>query len=480
MSRLSLSSRGVLAAALTVTAASVSLTAMSTYIYDPMASSFNLDGQVATEVKAIPTVATVLVVFLAGTLGARVGQRRVLAWASTGFWFGALITAAAPGVVVAVIGLCVMGAGASTMSVVAVAMLSTSFTTKEDRANAFSAFGVVPPAVYVVAPIFAGAIVTTTSWRWVALSWVALGIAAWLLSARFLPKDQQVSGAGEIYTPLIAGVALALFVMIPIASNAYGLMSLPVLVLVLSSAAVFALLLVVHRRISNPTLSFAPLRKWRSWALLFVVVTVPITTIWYTAYLAFQYLYGLDALQISVIMIPAQFAGMIGARVMKPVIPKLGLKSAGIAVLSLLVLIQLSYLLMNGSTMWFSFVMITLYGFASTGLTVVLANSVMNSAAKQDAGAMSSYRSATSRIGSTLGTLIIGGVLFTTYDISMANQEGPTGGTTTSLTAGSITPTEVTAMVESLHARGLMAAIVTMLSIVAFVLAMRKRAAVEE
>lgn len=464
---LSLGGRGIIAAVCTIAAASITLTATSTYVYDPIATTFGLTGQQATALKAAPIVAMVLVVFLAGTLGDRVGQRRVIAWGSVAFTVGAAITAAAPVVAVAVLGLCVMSAGASTMVVVAVAILGASFESKKDRANAFSAFGTVGPVVYLVAPPIAGALLAVTTWRAIAVLWTVTGMAAFLLSARMLPKDEKEARpdrpSSELATPILAGLTLAFLVEVGLSPY-----------LLLAAGLSFLALLWAHRRAAQPTLSFAPLRSGRARLLLLVVILIPVTSIWYTSFMAFQYLYGLTAFQISVVMLPAQVAGMLGARAMKPLIPRWGMRAAGLAVLALLALNQFAYLAIGADDLVPNVLLITVYGFCTAALTVVMSNSVMDAAPRDDSGAMSSYRSAAARVGGVIGTFLIGGVLFGTYDHAMDSADAGTS-TPSIPAAGSTTPVEQAAMLDALHARALLGGGATIAAAAVLDFALRRR-----
>ena len=474
MKKFSLTGGNVILAACTVSAASLALTAMSTYIYDPMATDFGLSGDEAVNVKLIPTIATILVVFLAGSLGDRIGRRRVVAWGATAFWVGALITTISPVVGVAVLGLSIIGAGASTMGVVALSILGSAFTSKDDRAHAFSVLGMMTPAVFLIAPFVAGFLVTESSWRVVTATWILIGWAAFVLAAKMLPADEVQRSRAELITPLLAGMALAVLVQVPNAvSN--GRPTWFVVSSVSFAIVCVIALVVVYRRMRNPTLNFRPLRSWRSWLLLFVVVTIPIASIWYTAYLAFEYLYGFSAVQISIVMIPAQLAGIVGARFMNGLISKRGLLVSGVVTMTCLVIVEFAYLLVNEESMWLSIVLITGYGMTSTAVTVVMSNSVMNAASSAESGAMSSYRSAASRVGAALGTLIIGGVLFGAYNADLSSLESTSQYETSSIPSSQQAIYETESMVGSLHARAILGGCVTIIGLGVFTVAMRRR-----
>lgn len=475
MSKMSATSRGVLIAACVVTAAALTATAMSTYIYDPIATEFGLDGQQASVMKAIPIMATVLIVFLVGSLGDRLGHRMIITLGAVAFWIGAIITAISPFAWTAILGISVLSIGATAMSVTAIAMLSIAFTTKDDRANAFSTIGVLTPSVFLVAPFIAGVLVTELSWRWVAVVWAVVGLVASILARRVLPPDTRSSQRSELVTPLLAGIALTFGVQITVAISSNGFASVQTLLYSIATVVAFIVLLVVHRKMKDPILSFQPLKNRRSWLLLFVVFTVPILSLWYTAYLTFQYLYGFTAIQISLIMIPAQFAGMIGARLMKPFIGRAGLLTSGLVILLVLTVVQFSYLAIGADTLWLSVVLIAAYGLSTNAFAVASSNAVMNESSSTDAGSMSSYRSASGRVGSAMASLIIGGILFGTYNVALNDQESAAGYTSTTITTSESAPLQTDAMVDALHARAVFAGVLTLVSAGAYTLALRRR-----
>lgn len=492
--------RGVVAVACAVAAASISVTATSSYVYAPIATEFGLDGQAATVLKVAPLIATIVVVFAASTLADRLGRRRLLVWACVAFAIGGLVASLAPAAPFVVVGLSAMGAAASSMVVVAVALLGSSFDSAEARARAFGAFGTVSPFVYLVAPVIAGTVVTYASWRIVGLLWVATGVAAGALVGRLLPPDGPRETTGELVTPLLAGVLLALLVEAITYASDDGVASPGTLLLCGAALVTLAILTWAHRRLSEPSLDLAPLRRRPARLLMAVIIVVPITSLWYTSFLLFEYLFGLTPLVISLVMIPAQLTGMVGAQVMKRVIPRRGLRWSGLGLLTLLALVQAGYLVVQGDGLWLALLLITLYGFIGAALTVVLSNAVMDAAPRDESGPMSSYRSASARIGGALGSLVIGVVLFGAFQGSL-DQQAPADGVSGSQAVGvsqalaegesdteastqfslsrqavdEIGVMERIAMVDALHAKAAVGVVATLVASGLFAAAVRRR-----
>jgi DHA2 family multidrug resistance protein-like MFS transporter len=423
--------RGAIITACVVTGAGVVLAATSQYILDPMTQDFGLDSDQATLLKFIPGLATIVIVFVAGLLGDRVGPRRAISWGTWAMIAGGVLAGLSPTVLFAIIGMSLMSAGTSMMIVVALSLLSSAASDPTDRAKAFGTLGLVSPLVYLVTPLLAGAIVTYGSWRYVVLLWLIAGVAALVTTLRLVPRASGNREAGEMITPILAGIALVFITQVFDAISSEGLLSTDTLIrAALAAAAVLALWL-VHRALKNPSLSFGPIRRRRSLMLLVATVIIPLASMWYTTFLLFEYLFGLTALQISLIMLPAQVLGMAGAKVASRIIINLGLGRAGLLAFLALAAIEASFLLVGVDGMVLTAVLMALFSFVTALVTVVMSNAVMDSAPPSESGTMASYRTASSRIGSSVASLVIGTVVLATYQSSLDAQSIAAGLDTT-------------------------------------------------
>lgn len=419
--------RGAIITACVVTGSGIVLGASGTYILDPMAQDFGLTSSQTTLLKFIPGLATILVVFVAGLLGDRVGRRRAISWGTWAMIVGAVLAGVAPTAVFAILGLSLMGAGTSMMLVVALSLLSSSTSDPIERAKAFGTLGLVSPFVYLVAPLAAGAIVTYTSWRYVVLLWLLAGVLSLFVTMRLLPRDTGNREAGEMITPILAGIALVLVTQLLNAISSDGLFSTATLIRAVLAGASIVLLIAVHRGLKNPSLTFTPLRRRRSVLLLVATLVIPLASMWYTTYLLFQYLFGLTPLQISLIMLPAQVLGMAGAKIASRVIISIGLARAGLLSFAGLAAVEASFLLVGVDGLVLTAVLMSFFSLATSLLTVIMSNSVMDSAPSAESGAISSYRTASSRIGTSVASLVIGTVVLATYQSSLDTQSAAAG-----------------------------------------------------
>ena len=434
--------RGAVITACVVTGAGVVLSATGQYILDPMAQDFDLDSDQATMLKFIPGLATIVVVFVAGLLGDRVGRRRAIMWGTWAMIAGSVLAGLAPNAIVAIAGMSLMSAGTSTMIVVSLSLLSSSTKDPTERAKAFGTLGLVSPLIYLVAPLLAGAFVTYGSWRYVVLLWLIAAVVALVTTVRLIPRESGSREAGEMITPILAGVALVFITQLFNAISSDGLLSTDTLIRAALAAASIIALALVHRAMKNPSLSFGPLRRRRSMLLLVATLVIPLASMWYTTFLLFQYLFGLTALQISLIMLPSQVLGMVGAKVASRVIIRLGLSRAGLIAFVALAAVEASFLLVGADALALTAVLMAFFSFVTALVSVVMSNAVMDSAPSSQSGTMASYRTASARIGSSVASLVVGTVVLATYQASLDAQ---------TTTAG-LDPTQTDAIVEQLIA----------------------------
>jgi MFS family permease len=103
----------------------MSVTASFNYILTPMLADLNLTNDQVSTALAIPSIAAILVVFVAGLLGDRLGQRKILRIAVAFFVVGSLAIAVANGEMLLSVGLLLEGIGATVMSITALGLLGS-------------------------------------------------------------------------------------------------------------------------------------------------------------------------------------------------------------------------------------------------------------------------------------------------------------------------------------------------------------------
>ena len=106
----------------------------------------------ANSLAYMPAAASLIVVFIAGSLADRWGPRRLLVVAITLFTIGAVLVGLAPNLTWVVLGRILDGVGGVTMAIVALSVINSSVTDPGRRARVFGIYAAVTPAVFMLAP----------------------------------------------------------------------------------------------------------------------------------------------------------------------------------------------------------------------------------------------------------------------------------------------------------------------------------------
>ena len=148
-------------------------------------------------------------VLIGGSLGDRLGRRRVFMAGVA--WFGAasLACALATSIGMLVGFRALQGVGAALLTPGALAILQTSFRA-EDRSRAIGAWSGLAGITGAVGPLLGGWLVDVASWRWIFLINVPVVIIVLVIAARHVPesKDDSVVGRLDVVGALLVALGL--------------------------------------------------------------------------------------------------------------------------------------------------------------------------------------------------------------------------------------------------------------------------------
>ena len=434
--------RLVVGVAITTAVATVS-GATFNYIITPLTQDLDATERQISLLRQLPSIGALLVIFLAGAWGLRVGARRVIVGCALMTAVGYAIVSVAPVMAVASFGMLLGSIGKQGLFVLAFGLLAAKLSSDDDRATGFAILAAVTPFVYIVAPVIATLVLTNQSWRSVTLMWAVVGVLGAVAARRLLPPDDAADLlGGEMWTPAVAGLGLAAVVQ-SINNGSYSGWSAPGTLVWLAVAALsFAVLWVLMTRLAHPTLDLTILKNGGVRLLLLVVALVPFTNMWYYATVGFQYVYGYDAVQSALVMVPAQIAGLVGAWLAGRWIQRRGIRFAGTA---MMVVSAVSLFLSAATTTTeptgIPLLVLCLYSAAVTGTGIPLTNAIMNLAPRGGEGDASALRGAAGSLGAALGVVLMSTVVFTAYESSLG----------ASLTAAGQDPEQVSQIAETLE-----------------------------
>jgi EmrB/QacA subfamily drug resistance transporter len=226
-------------------------------------------------VLASYTVTFALGLVTAGRLGDLVGRRRLFLIGMAGFTMASLACGVAPGVGWLITARAVQGLFGSVMIPQGFALLTVVFPPDKLR-QAFVPFGPIMGLASVGGPILAGWLLHVnllgSEWRSIFLINVPIGIVAWLLSWRYLPRH---TGEDRNARLDITGVTLltlaSAWVIIPLVEGRELGWPTWTYAMMVASVVALALFVVSERRSSHPVIAPSLFRK-RSFVVGLVIV----------------------------------------------------------------------------------------------------------------------------------------------------------------------------------------------------------------
>ncbi len=393
------------------------------FLLVPIEDTFEPTEAQMSVLRQAPSIAALLVVFPAGALGARLGEKRFTVASGLLFSLGCLLVAVAPVIEVATLGFLVANVGRTGMFIVGLAYMSAAVRNEDGRAAAFSLFYMVLPVVSIVMPVVTGVLSDGSGWRWVGLICAGLGLVGTAVIVKYVPPTPRHGDVGEMWTLALAGVILALVVFALDSARPYGVTSPEVLVPAGLACLAAVVLAILMRRLPAPTLDLSPLRQGGFTLLLVVLMLFGFANLWFYTTMALQYVYGLDIVEAAIAMIPAQVTAVAGAAGAGRLVQKLGIPRAGfVLIVAVAVLLWSSMVVTSGSPLWVPIAIVSLYAAAAVGAGVPLTNAIMNTAPSGTEGTASAFRGAATNLGNALSVALMTTVV--AFAISGALRQG--------------------------------------------------------
>ncbi len=192
-------------------------------------------------------------ILLGGSLGDRLGRRRIFVVGVAWFTAASALCAAAPSDEALVLARLLQGVGGALLTPGSLAMIEASFR-KEDRARAIGAWSGLTGVAVAIGPLLGGWLVEAVSWRAIFLINLPLGLFVALAATRKVPetRDPDADGPLDGLGALLAALGLG--------GTTYALIEAPngasAAVLVAAVGGVLALVafIAVERRAPNPML----------------------------------------------------------------------------------------------------------------------------------------------------------------------------------------------------------------------------------
>jgi EmrB/QacA subfamily drug resistance transporter len=157
---------------------------------------------------------------LAGRAGDLYGQKRLFIAGITLFTLSSFIGGFAPSFLILTAARAIQGIGAAMSTVTAFALFIELYPEGEARNRAMGVFIAVLSAGFAAGSVIGGILTVTLGWRSVLFVNVPLGIAAAILSQRFIPRQNGKTSAGRLDLPGAAAVTGGLITLVYSLTNA--------------------------------------------------------------------------------------------------------------------------------------------------------------------------------------------------------------------------------------------------------------------
>ena len=136
------------------------------------------------------TVVMASLLMFSGSTADRFGRRRTFVAGLSVFTLASLLCSLAPSVELLVAFRVLQAMGASMMNPVAMSIITNTFTDPRERAQAVGIWGAVFGISMALGPIVGGTLVSSLGWRSIFLLNLPIGVAAILLTLRFIPESK--------------------------------------------------------------------------------------------------------------------------------------------------------------------------------------------------------------------------------------------------------------------------------------------------
>jgi EmrB/QacA subfamily drug resistance transporter len=156
------------------------------------------------------TLSLAALILLGGSLGDRMGRRRIFVVGAAWFTVASVLCAAAPTAELLIGARVLQGVGGALLTPGSLAIIQTSFA-PSDRPRAIGAWSGLGGVAAGIGPFLGGWLVDVATWRSIFLINVPLGIVVVTISSRHVPESRDMASSGRLDVPgaVLGAAALA-------------------------------------------------------------------------------------------------------------------------------------------------------------------------------------------------------------------------------------------------------------------------------
>ncbi len=360
------------------------------------------------------TLVLASLLMLSGSTADRLGRRRIFMLGLVLFTLGSLLCSVASSLGALIVFRMLQAVGGSMLNPVAMSIIRNVFTDARERAHAIGVWGATVGVSMALGPVLGGALVESVGWR--AIFWVnvPVGLAALVLTQRFVPESRaphprRLDPLGQLLVIALFGALTYAIIEGPKA----GWLSTQSVVLYVVAAAALLVLVPYERRRREPLLELRFFRSvpFSSASVIAVCAFAALGGFLFLNTLYLQEVRGLSALQAGLCTLPIAAMTLIFAPLSGRIVghrgPRIGLLVGGAG-------IALGAALLTGLGAHTSIVsLVPAYLIFGVGFGMVnppITNTAVVGMPAAQAGVAAAVASTSRVLGQTLGVAVVGAV----------------------------------------------------------------------
>ncbi|UWE08544.1 MFS transporter [Actinacidiphila bryophytorum] len=352
---------------------------------------------------------------LSGSTADRIGRKRVFQTGLVLFTAGSLLCSLAPGLGWLIAFRMVQAVGGSMLNPVAMSIITNTFSEPRERARAIGVWGGVVGISMAAGPIVGGALVQSVGWR--SIFWINLpiGLAALLLTARFVPESRaprarRVDPVGQLLVIALLGTLTYGI----IEGSGAGWTSPEIVGCFTVAALAAAGLAAYEKRRTDPLIDT---RFFRSVPFSGATVIAVCSFAALGGFLFLNTLYlqnerGLSALDAGLYMLPMAAMALVFAPLSGRLVgtrgPRLSLVLAGVTMTASGVLFAALDAQSSNALLFTSYV---LFGIGFGLVNAPITNTAVSGMPRAQAGVAAAVASTSRQVGQSLGVAVLGAAL---------------------------------------------------------------------
>jgi EmrB/QacA subfamily drug resistance transporter len=265
---------------------------------------------------------------LGGRAGDLIGRKRVFLFGLVLFTSASLLCALSTGETMLILGRGLQGLGAALVSPAALSIVTSTFREGAERTKALGVWAAIAVGGGAVGLVVGGVLVETLSWPWIFFVNVPVGIAAFVVSLRFVPesKDEHAHRSFDVAGALTVtgGLVALVYGIVRAAESGWG--STEVLGFLALACVLLVGFVLIERRSAEPLvrLSIFSVRTVRAGNAAMFVVAAGLFAMFFFNTLYVQRVLGFSPIEAGLAFVPFTAGIIVGAGLSQKLVPALG------------------------------------------------------------------------------------------------------------------------------------------------------------